>query len=76
MRKLKYIVIDNGYGAEVPVVFPEGIEHGQVAHRYKPISAGWCYLYPASVWGESTSLGIESRAEDAGLIDAFFGREV
>ena len=77
---LKYIIIENT-GIENAVVFNSILSHADVGFRYARtvISAGFCTLPDklnnhVSVWGKSTTLGIESREEDAAIIQKqFFG---
>jgi hypothetical protein len=72
----KYIVVGVG-NLEVPIIFPETLNHSEVARPFKNvISAGFCSIPDReseySVWGKSVSLGIESREKDAELLDRYF----
>ena len=69
----KYIVFDE----MVPVVFPAILEHHKVAKGIlkKPTSAGFfCVDEDGNIetYGESVSLKLDSREEDAELIDRLF----
>ena len=79
---MKYVIYDAG-GFEIPIIFPDIINHSDFAH-YQPVSAGYCYVYGAneplpdaccvenalriSVSGESTSLGLKTRPEDEAIL--------
>lgn len=71
--RLKYIVTTNG----MPVLFSEGEKHSDVAHGVGAQSAGFAIVsydcerakFTAKTYGESISLGIESREEDNKLIE-------
>lgn len=65
-----------------PVCFPESLSHKEVAHQMKnlcgePTSAGFFYIDSDGrfcAYGVSTSLGIESQAEeDSRLMNFNFG---
>ena len=65
----KYIIIDNG-GVEVPIVFDEILSHKEMSYNKTVISAGFLDVWEneVSVFGESVTLNIKSRKEDAILI--------
>jgi hypothetical protein len=44
MNKAKYIIVDNGTGLEVPIVFSPLLQHVDVAGPRSVISAGFCSL--------------------------------
>ena len=70
----KYIIFDE----MVPVVFPAMLQHVEVATGMlrKPTSAGFFCTDEEDgdieVYGESVSLKLDSREEDAELIDRLF----
>ena len=78
---MKYVIIEK-MGAEVPILFPDFINH----HTFKymnPISAGFCSidvvldgLLDYEVHGESASLKLKSRPEDADIIKHAFEFQV
>lgn len=75
MNHVKYIVVENF--TESVIIFPETLQHKDVAGNMKVISAGFCYLPDeynpkSSTFGKSVSLGIGSREEDSLLIDKLF----
>lgn len=68
----KYIVFTSPDGIENPVIFPAWVQHSDVAAAMKklfwqPVGAGFLRLQPATPYGQSESLGIAARAEDAEL---------
>ena len=70
MQTMKYVIIEK-MGNEVPIIFPDFIEHDTFADM-KPISAGkffWPYENTViTTHGKSTSLKLESRPEDGSII--------
>lgn len=76
---LKYIVIKNEWGEEVPVIFPEALKHTDIKGDNIVISAGFCQLNDGDpcCFGESLSLSIKARPDtDAELMrDFFFKKE-
>lgn len=66
---MKYLVYKNDSGRECGFVFPERRIHADVAKYFdNVISAGFCDQTPAGIWdawGESESLGLCSRPNDA-----------
>jgi len=73
--KMKYIIFDSD-GIEVPILFPEIIQHVDIAaklYRMKPVSAGFVQTTPVGLlaYGYSTSLHLESRLEDSKIINSF-----
>lgn len=78
---MKYIVIKE-QGVELPILFPEVLNHALIANwvnkdfpKPKCISAGFAKANTAgaSVWGESVTLKLKSRPEDADLIEHILG---
>lgn len=66
--KIKYVVINTGFGTENIILFLETVEHSAFK-GLNPISAGFCYfstenLDDCSCYGKSVSLGISSRPEE------------
>jgi hypothetical protein len=86
---LKYIMFDMG-GLKVPVLFPNILQHSDVAHGRKVVSAGEVKLsgadepdpnasvivnaVKATVFGESFTLGVKSSPEDAEIIEREINR--
>lgn len=76
MDGMKYIMYDRG-GIETPILFPQFIEHDNMAIMIVPkgklISAGFVKLLDgkAHVSGKSISLGLLSREEDSEIIQDF-----
>ena len=72
MIDLKYIIFDDVY----VVVFTATIKHVDVARNIgmQPTSAGFCRIFSEddkmeiSAWGESVSLDISSKEDDADII--------
>lgn len=76
--KAKYIIIEHK-ALEVPIVFSPILQHSEVAGNKKVISAGFCRadedgVY--SVWGESISLKVKSRPEDAEIINKYLEYDI
>ena len=76
---MKYIVLADN----TPVVFPETSSHNFVAGDRMVIAAGFCRIETkrneyddiratVSVWGNSHTLKVQSRPEDAELIASMF----
>lgn len=77
----KYVMIEHPvHGLEVPVIFPEGLEHKHVATLGKgrqAISAGYCEVNKESgafeVFGESVGLNLRPRPQiDPKLLGMWF----
>jgi len=80
--QMKYIIYEYG-GGEVPIIFPEFIQHSQF-QSFRPVSAGFVNIYgddkpkegacccenalSVNVWGNSVGLGLRSRKEDKDII--------
>jgi len=83
---MKYVVVKQGM-LEIPIMFSEVIEHSRFRH-WDVVSAGFCsfsgtetvlinecfYVPRVTVWGNSASLEIQSRDEDAVLIERAQGK--
>ncbi|MDE2105028.1 MAG: hypothetical protein KGL39_47760 [Patescibacteria group bacterium] len=69
--RLKYVMLPTPVG-DWPVLFPENIQHRQAVDRLtvKPVSAGFCAVKRGvvTVFGESASLDLPSRPQDAAII--------
>lgn len=75
---LKYLIVrkqEHGMPPEEhAIIFPAELVHKDIArcHRAKNhavIAAGFCRIFPSvSAWGESESLGMKGRPEDASII--------
>jgi len=81
---MKYIVIENSFGLEIPMIFPEITTHeDMIPFDAKVVSAGFCEIIiscdfvgfigmgeiDVNCWGKSLSLNKESRGEiDSKLI--------
>lgn len=76
MKKMKYIIVDNGQW-EAPVIFDEATQHYTMAQNVfgEVVAAGFVVFRPEGLecYGESISLGIESRPEDSKLINKMLG---
>ena len=76
MKKKKYIVIETAEGFEVPIVFADTLQHGDVARGVggKVLGAGFVEFFAADqceaqTYGRSDSLNIAPRGEDAALLE-------
>lgn len=84
---MKYIVFEED-DAPVPMIFEKRLHHDAVAkgieHAYMrsndksafPISAGFCNFYNGEWFteGRSESLNLDSRPEDAAILNKFYGK--
>lgn len=71
---MKYIIIKDRDDRETAIIFPSHIIHKDVARIHQAtdvrvISAGFCFLNPVEVWGESETLQMKHRPEDAQIIE-------
>lgn len=89
MDNMKYIMLNYG-GLEIPILFPSIFQHFEVANGRKVISAGQVQLQGATkplpdacvmvnavkvcTFGESTTLKVKSRPEDAAIIEREINR--
>jgi hypothetical protein len=77
----KYIIVDQ-QGTELPVIFPHLINHSDMRHAGKVVSAGFCQIFASdadkkvsvAVGGKSDSLKINSRPEDKEIIERWLNR--
>ncbi len=77
MQRMKYIVLDNNQF----VMFSTGLVHRDVARGLDgtPVGAGFCNVMREAdseyanvhCWGESVSLGIESREQDDQIVNRY-----
>lgn len=76
MKKMKYIIVDNGQW-DAPVIFDEFTQHYAMAANIpgKVIAAGFVRFTPNGLecYGNSVSLKISSREEDSALINKMLG---
>lgn len=69
--KMKYIIIKSA-GTEVPVVFSQLLLHTDIAIGKEVCAAGFCELDDECGWhvyGESTSLNLDARPQDAQILN-------
>jgi len=79
---MKYIII-KGYYCKMPFIFPPAISHDDmyetIKHHGELLSAGYVdggivdLMGDLSAHGESTSLGVKSKAEDSEIIMRMLG---
>jgi hypothetical protein len=70
--RAKYVIVKKG-SIEVPMVFSEMLLHAEMAAKHKPVSAGFCELTENGRWrvaGQSTSLNLNARPQDADILNA------
>ena len=76
---MKYVIVRDQFHSECAILFDEGLDHSTFKDR-KIFSAGFCslggttdsngaYHKETSCWGQSITLGISSRQEDASLVE-------
>jgi hypothetical protein len=67
---MKYVIVQYESVTDVAVLGNECISHNDLVPRgATATSAGFCDIaHPISVWGQSTSLGVGCKPEDAELI--------
>lgn len=72
---MKYIICKNN-GTEEAIIFSKSIQHSDMAKLLgiTPVSAGHFMMLDGTIFatGESVTLGIKSRAEDAAVIKRCF----
>ena len=75
MGEKKYIIVlDLSRDGEFPVLFPKQLIHRDIAFRYTAVSAGFWFMDKngkVTVYGNSDSLGLNSRPEDAAIIEKY-----
>lgn len=72
---MKYIMFEDFSGAPVPIIFPKRIDFGEMREQIpytKVLSAGYVHYNGAAFacHGDSKSLAVQARPEDAGIIAA------
>lgn len=75
--KAKYIIIEN-MEMEYPIVFNPILKH-DIFSSFKIVSAGFCQRDADDkfvVWGKSISLKLNSRPEDADILNKFLEIEL
>lgn len=79
----KYVIVKNEMGVEVPLIFPETINHSTVSKfgnrgEHECASAGFCAADEVgrwSAWGESITLRLKSRPDiDGKILTEAFGK--
>lgn len=73
---MKYVIVEPiPGGAEAAILFPDVVQHSEVAGRLKAVSAGFCNVPLLHVgrgvqcWGESASLKLRARPGDAEVVE-------
>lgn len=79
--KTKYITFVGDFGTEGIIIFPEHVGHNDVATGLNVVGAGFCnvdYNDPGSsnCYGNSVSLGVESRGQEDDLLLQMFIRDM
>ena len=77
MNSSKYLIIDCN-GIECSVVFSHLFTHNQFGLGKNVISGGFCYRNQHGsyqVYGKSVSMNVESRPEDARILDELLETE-
>jgi hypothetical protein len=73
---LKYVMLQLDGGELLPLLFPEFMQHDQMAQSVPAtvVSAGHVHLEDGRIIarGASSSLDVLSREEDSGIIQAYF----
>ena len=74
---MKYIIVKDQFEEEVPILFPESLQHRDVVNMNSTlpvVSAGFCNIGIDGLWyaqGESISLKKRSRQKDATIIGRY-----
>jgi hypothetical protein len=75
---MKYIIVRDREEKESGIVFPDRLIHREVARIHsasgtRVVSAGFCTIGDqVRAWGESESMKMKSRPEDAAILGADF----
>ena len=73
---MKYVMLRLDSGDLLPLLFPEFMQHAQMARTVPAtvVSAGWVYLENGTLVarGSSASLGVSSREQDSEIIQGYF----
>ena len=82
-EQMKYIIVKNNMGREVPVIFSDSFAHGDIfnalaQHRgpsMKLVSAGFVVHSPKGLdcFGRSVTLGVKAREVDSEIVSMQFG---
>ncbi len=76
---MKYVMLKLNSGELLPLLFPEFMQHSDVARSVPAtvVSAGHVYLEGGKIVapGASSSLEVASRDEDSGIIQGYFDGE-
>ena len=82
-EQMKYIIVKNNMGREVPIIFSDSFAHGDiyqalVSHRgekVKLVSAGFVVHHPKGLdcFGRSVTLGVKAREVDSEIVSTQFG---
>jgi len=72
---MKYIMFEDFSGAAMPIIFPKRIDFTEMREQIpytKVLSAGYVHVSGGAFacHGESKSLAVQARAEDAAVISA------
>jgi hypothetical protein len=72
---MKYIMFEDFSGAPVPIIFPKRIDFAEMREQIpytKVLSAGYVHMAASgfACHGESKSLEVQARPEDAAIITA------
>jgi hypothetical protein len=76
---MKYVMLKLDSGELLPLLFPEFMQHSQIARSVPAavVSAGRVYLVDGKIIarGASSSLDVSSREEDSEIIQAYFDEQ-
>lgn len=80
---MKYIMFESPTGCEMPLLFPNFMNHKDIAQavknpKIKPLSAGFVSVNPTgfvTAYGKSISMNMKSRIEDSNIIQHAFEME-
>jgi hypothetical protein len=71
---MKYLIVQST-GCDLAILFDEILSHKDVAGTRQVVSAGFCD-HLGNVFGESVTLGLNSKPEDTWIIRASMGRRI
>jgi len=75
MSERKYVIAIDGLGNKHVILFTDEFNHADIRHQYEPDSAGVFEVdgdnKSVVVWGNSATLNVKSKPEDARLIQDF-----
>jgi hypothetical protein len=77
---MKYIiVVEPRFGMELPLVFPEVLDHSTALGTLKPISAGFVSIdlekKKAFPYGKSITLNLASREADQSILESLLFKD-